>query len=1287
MIDQINTGSNSKNKEINKIRISIANEEDILRWSHGEITTAETINYKTLKPQPDGLFDERIFGPVKDYECACGKYKKVKHYGKKCEKCGVEVLPSIVRRDRMGHIKLAAPIVHIWFSKELPNPSKISLLLDISYKEVNEVIYFVNYIVLDDGNPEVNQGLFHAKEVVDLTRAKSDGRRKIQKILKDIAGLIKDKTSLDYNRAIHYYEYLNTSNMPFSIQEVFNFITRYTRVKFGMGAEAIQTLLKKIDLDKEMDEIEKSLHNQNHSSAETKKILRRLECFKWFKSSGNKPEWMTMNVIPVTPPDTRPIIQLDGGRFTTSDINVFYHRIVIRNDRLNRMLQENAPVIIINNEKRMLQDAVDALFDNSSRKKPSVAGKYRRPLKSLTDHLKGTQGLFRQNLLGKRVDYSARSVIVVGPELKMYQAGIPADILLKLFKIFIIYELTKRIDENGIEKKPVCSNVKAAERLILKRDNRIWPILEKVVKERPVLLNRAPTLHRLGIQAFEPKIINGKAIQLHPLVTTAFNADFDGDQMAIHLPLTNEAIAEARSIMLASKHILGPKDGKPIVTPTQDVIIGNYYLSIEKQGVKGEGAIFATPDEAIMAYQLGKVDLHAMIGIPTKAYPKKKFPKEGLILTNVGKIIINNALPEDMTFLNEVGHFEEYDPKLIISYDENFREIAKKHEPLKPFDKSCLNEIINLLYYNYPLKVVPEILDQIKDLGFKYSTKSGTTISIFDVPNYEQKQQYFTDADKQVVQLQEFYKDGVITDDERYSRVIKIWTDVKNKVSDDIKKEISKPEYIDNSFARMVNSGARGNILNFTKLSGMRGLVSKSYNYDQKTENKIIRDIIEIPIKHSFIEGLTVSEYFNSSYGARKGMADVAMKTSKSGYLTRKLVDAAQEIVITQIDCGTTEGMIVREIIDSKQGAVIENLYDRILDRFAAKGIYNPTTKELIVKGGEIIDQQVAKAIIDAGITEVEIRSVIACSLRHGICQKCFGNDLTTKKPIPVGEAIGVIAAQSIGEPGTQLTMRTFHTGGVAGGSNITQGFERLKQLLNVIPPKPWEKAEISEIIGEVTKVENTPTSVKVTVKGVTEERTYERPFSLNGGPVRVKEGDHVNYGDKIFDGVIDIRELLKIAGIERVRMYFLKEIQKVYRLQGIEISDRYIEVIIRQLTNKVQITNPQDSDYFIGQTITINEYNEVCKDLFAQHKQLPTAINLVFSIDDVPSLSESFLSAASFQGTKKVLTDAAVKGQVDPLRGLKENVILGKLIPAGTGLKDKETILREGEEAYAEEY
>ena len=1276
------------NTAFDKVRIRIASKEDILSWSHGEVTKAETINYKTLKPEVGGLFDEAIFGPVKDYECACGKYKKVKHYGKVCEKCGVEITESIVRRERMGHIALTSPIVHIWMSKELPNPSKISLLLNISYKEVNQVIYFVNYIVLNPGKKEFNDGILKYKEIVDLASKSQmkSSRQKLRKLLQSITKSIEDKESIDYMRSVHYFNYLKNSSMPFSIEEVFNFITKYTGIKFGIGAEAIQYLLKEIDLEKGLEDIKEELTTTDTNSSQAKRLLRRLACFKWFKESANKPEWMVMNYIPVTPPETRPIIQLDGGRFTTSDINSFYHKIIIRNERLKKMIQCHAPAIIVNNEKRMLQDAVDALFDNSSRKKPSL-GKDRRPLKSLSDHLKGKQGLFRQNLLGKRVDYSGRSVIVIGPELKMYEVGIPAIILLKLFKPFIIRELIRNTDEFGKEIKPIATNIRNAEKLILKQDDKIWPILERVIKDRPVLLNRAPTLHRLGIQAFEPKITNGKAIQLHPLVTTAFNADFDGDQMAVHLPLTDEAVAEARSIMLASKHILGPKDGKPIVTPTQDMILGNYYLTIEKKNLKGEGSIFATADEAANAYYLKKVDLQALIGIPTSAYKEKTFPRQGLILTTVGKIIFNSALPKDMNYLNKIGSFITFDENLIIPYNENFREAISKHELLKPFDKKCLSEIIDILYYQYPLNEVAKILDQIKAIGFKYSTKSSTTVSIFDVPSYDKKQQYFDEADKKVQMLQEYYLDGALTDDERYSKVIRLWTDVKDKVSDDIKKLISEPKYQDNSIVRMANSGARGNISNFTQLSGMRGLMSKSYNYDQKTENKVIRDTIEIPIKHSFIEGLTVSEYFNSSYGARKGMADIAMKTSKSGYMTRKLVDAAQEIVIHTIDCGTKEGLIVSKIVDKKEGTLIEDLFDRISDRFAAKDIINPKTNEVIVAAGEIISNKQAKQIIDAGIEEVEIRSVLACKLEHGICQKCFGNDLTTKHPIEVGEAIGVIAAQSIGEPGTQLTMRTFHTGGVAGGSNITQGFERLKQLLDVIPPKPWEKALISEIEGQVTKIETTTTGIEVTIKGVTDEVVYDRTFASNGGPLRVTKGQHISFGDKVFDGVIDIRELLKVAGIEKVREYILKEVQKVYRLQGIEISDRYIEIIIRQLTNKVQIQNPGDSSYFIGQVTTINEFYNVCKVLYKKNQTLPTAINLVFSIDDVPSKTDSFLSAASFQGTKKILTDAAVKAQIDPLLGLKENVILGNLIPAGTGLKTREQILQAGKKAYNEEY
>ncbi len=1288
MVNNKNNNNNQGKYDFDKVRIRIASKDDILKWSHGAVTKAETINYKTLKPEPGGLFDEKIFGPVKDYECSCGKYKKVKHYGKTCEKCGVEITESIVRRERMGHIDLTSPIVHIWMSKELPNPSKISLLLNISYKEVNQVIYFVNYIILNPGKKEFNNGIFKYKEIIDLSNKSHNksSRAKIRKILQSIYERIEDKQGLDAYKASHYIDYLKNSSMPFSIEEVFGFITKYTGIKFGIGAEAIQSLLKDINLEKGLKDIEEELTKTDNNSIQAKKILRRLACFKWFKESENKPEWMVMDKIPVTPPDTRPIIQLDGGRFTTSDINSFYHRIIIRNERLNKMIETHAPVIIINNEKRMLQDAVDALFDNSSRKKPSL-GKDRRPLKSLSDHLKGKQGLFRQNLLGKRVDYSGRSVIVIGPELKMYEVGIPAIILLKLFKPFIIHELIRNTDEYGKEKKPIASNVKNAEKLILKQDNKIWEILEKVIKARPVLLNRAPTLHRLGIQAFEPRITNGKAIQLHPLVTTAFNADFDGDQMAVHLPLTDEAVAEARSIMLASKHILGPKDGKPIVTPTQDMILGNYYLSIEKKGLKGEGSIFATADEAANAYYLNKVDLQAIVGIPTSAYPEKTFNKKGLIMTTIGKIIFNTALPKNMNFLNAVGAFNTFDDRLIIPYNENFREVVNKHEPLKPFDKKCLSEIIDILYNQYPLNEVAKILDQIKTIGFKFSTKSSTTVSIFDVPTYTKKQEYFKEADEKVKLLQEYYLDGSLTDDERYSKVIRLWSDVKDKVSDDIKQLISSPEYADNSIVRMANSGARGNISNFTQLSGMRGLMSKSYNYDQKTENKVIRDTIEIPIKHSFIEGLTVSEYFNSSYGARKGMADIAMKTSKSGYMTRKLVDAAQEIVIKEIDCETTNGLIVKDITDNKENTLIEGLIDRISDRFAAKDIIHPQTHEVIVQAGQIISSSKAKEIINAKIDTVEIRSVLACKLEHGICQKCFGNDLTTKKPIAVGEAIGVIAAQSIGEPGTQLTMRTFHTGGVAGGANITQGFERLKQLLDVIPPKPWEKAIISEIEGEVTDITTNNIGVYVTVKGISDEVTYERTFASNAGPVCVTKGQKLTYGDIVFDGVIDIRELLKVAGIEKVRDYILKEVQKVYRLQGIEISDRYIEIVIRQLTNKVQIQNPGDSSYFIGQVTTINEFYGVCKNLFKKNQTLPTAINLVFSIDDVPSKTDSFLSAASFQGTKKILTDAAVRGQVDPLLGLKENVILGNLIPAGTGLKTREEIIQAGKKAYEEEY
>ena len=1274
-----------KNSRITSIKINIASPEKILEWSHGEVTKSETINYKSLKPEKGGLFDEEIFGPIKDYECACGKYKKVKHRGKKCEKCNVEITESIVRRDRIGHIELAAPVAHIWMTKELPNPSKISLLLDISYKEVEQVVYFVNYIVLDEGKQPSK--IFNYKEVIDLSNAKQgakNARGKLRKLLREIRNNF-SKDSLDYRRATTYYDILEESNLPFSIDEVFRFINKHTGIKFGIGAEAILELLKNLDLDKEYKTIQSNLKSSEiNNSVKVKKLVRRLEAVKWLKDSGNKPEWMIIKNLVVTPPDTRPIIQLDGGKFTTSDINTFYRKIIIRNQRLKRVIELKAPSIILNNEKRMLQEAVDALFDNSSKKKP-VTGKDKRPLKSLSDHLKGKQGLFRQNLLGKRIDYSGRSVIVIGPELKMYQVGIPAEMILKLFKPFIINELIKKRNEEEGMKDPYSPNIKNAEKMILKQHPTIWPIVEKVIKERPVLLNRAPTLHRLGIQAFEPKLIDGKAIRLHPLVTTAFNADFDGDQMAVHVPISPEAIAEARSILLASWHILGPKDGKPIITPTQDMVLGNYYLTMEKKNEIGEGIIFGSVNELKSVYSMNKVKVHSIIGIHTDAFPKKQFPRQGILITTVGKVILNDLLPEDMKYINN-ANCDDISIDDIVEVGKDPRVVIKNAVPKKPFDKKTLSKIINILHKNFPLEIIPKTMDKIKDIGFEYSTKSATTISAFDVPKYSKKEKYFEEADKKVEELKYWYNKGWLTDDERYTRVVQIWNEVTNKVSNDIKELIDQPEYKNNSIVIMADSGARGNISNFTQLSGMRGLMSKSYNYDQKQKSKIIKDTIEIPIKHSFIEGLTISEYFNSSYGARKGMTDTAMKTSKSGYMTRKLVDATQEVIINEEDCGTKAGIVIKEIKETKLNSIIESLQERLTNRFPISDVINPNTKKVIVSAGNIITEEIAKQIVDAGITSVEVRSVLKCKSLHGICQKCFGTDLTTNELIEKYTAIGVIAAQSIGEPGTQLTMRTFHTGGVSGGSNIAQGFERLKQLFDVIPPKEWEKAVISEIDGKVISISQDEDHKIVTIKNSKDELTFN--VNLNVA-LRVKEGDIVSRGDKISDGSIDIKHLLKVAGIDKVRSYIIKEVQKVYRSQGIEIADKYIEVIVRQLTNKVQVYDPGDTEFFVGQIVDINTFRIENEKLLksSSTKKPATAGNLIFGLDEAPSKSDSFLSAASFQDTKKILTDASVRGQVDRLYGLKENVIFGNLIPCGTGKSNIEDVIKIGDEWYKKEY
>lgn len=1281
--------NNNRNSKITSIRISIASPEKILSWSNGEVTKSETINYKSLKPEKDGLFDEVIFGPTKDFECSCGKYKKVKYRGRKCEKCNVEITESIVRRERLGHISLAAPVTHIWMTKELPFPSKISLLLDVSYKEIEQVIYFVNYIILDEGRQDTANKIFSFKEVVDLTSSKNttkSPRGKVRRILTQIKKQV-ERNSLDYKRATAYHESIKDSNLPFSIDEVFKFINRHTGIRFGIGAEAIYELLEKLDIEAEYKAIKAKVREVDSGNLiKIKKFVRRLEVIKWIKDSNNEPKWMVLKNIVVTPPDTRPIIQLDGGKFTTSDINTFYRKIIIRNERLKRVIALKAPSIILNNEKRMLQEAVDALFDNASKKKP-ILGKDRRALKSFSEHLKGKQGLFRQNLLGKRVDYSGRSVIVIGPELKLYQVGIPAIMLLKLFKPFIIAELIKkRKTPSGSIQDPYASNIKNAEKMLLRQDDIIWPIVEEVIKTRPVILNRAPTLHRLGIQAFEPKLIDGKAIRLHPLVTTAFNADFDGDQMAVHVPICEEAVSEARSILLAAWHILGPKDGKPIIAPTQDMVLGNYYLTREEHGKEGEGIIFSTINEMKSAYDLKKVHTHSIIGISTSAFSElKEFPRQGTLVSTVGKVILNDLLPPAMKFINDPMNFKISQDD-IVPPGEDVRSFIKNKKLYKPFDKKILSQIVNILYKEFPIEVVPMTMDKIKDVGFLYSMKSATTVSAFDVPSYAGKEVYFVEADKKVQELKRQFNKGLLTEDERYKRVVDTWGEVTKKVSADIALIIKKEEYQKNSIVIMAESGARGNMSNFSQLAGMRGLMSKSYNYDQKLKSKVIKDTIEIPIKHSFIEGLTITEYFNSSYGARKGMTDTAMKTSKSGYMTRKLVDAAQDVIVTITDCNTKNGIYVKAIIDSKQKSVIETLSERLTNRFPIDDIINPKTKEIIIASNTIITEDNAKIIESLGILEIEVRSVLKCRADNGICQKCFGTDLTTNKMIELYTAIGIIAAQSIGEPATQLTMRTFHTGGVSGGTNITQGFERIKQLFDMIPPKEWEKSTISEITGKVESIQEIGEEITITIKNKLNE-TKDYKVSINN-QVRVKVGDEVEPGKKITEGSIDAKELLKVAGISKVRNYLIKEIQKVYRLQGIEIADKYIEIIIRQLTNKVQVFDPGDTALFVGETITVNRFRIANEKLMSSRtKRLATCVNTIFGLDEAPMKSDSFLSAASFQDTKKILTDASVKGQTDYLKDLKANVIFGNLVPCGTGKKQSKEINEYGDKMFKLEY
>ena len=1144
-----------------KIKIGLASDEKIREWSKGEVKKPETINYRTLKPEKDGLFCERIFGPTKDWECHCGKYKRVRYKGIVCDRCGVEVTKSKVRRERMGHIELAAPIAHIWFFKGIP--SRIALMLDISPRNLERVIYFASYVVTDKGT----SGLMEAQVLNER----------------------------EYHEAVEKYG-----------KDSF---------KAEMGAGALRKLLEKIDLEK----LSASLKKEISKASEQKKVklVKRLDTVEAFRLSGNRPEWMIMNVVPVIPPDLRPMVQLDGGRFATSDLNDLYRRVINRNNRLKRLLELGAPEIIVRNEKRMLQESVDALIDNGRRGRP-VTGAGNRALKSLSDMLKGKQGRFRQNLLGKRVDYSGRSVIVVGPELKIYQCGLPKEMAIELFKPFVMKELVGR---------GLAHNIKNAKRMVEKLRPEVWDILEEVITDHPVMLNRAPTLHRLGIQAFEPVLVEGRAIKLHPLVCTAFNADFDGDQMAVHVPLSPEAQAEARYLMLSVNNLLKPQDGKPVTVPTQDMILGSYYLTMQIDGEKGEGMYFKDVDEALLAYQNGDVGLHAKIKVRvTKEIDGEK--KTKTIVATVGRLIYNEEIPQDLGFVDRTDPEKEFDLEIDFA-------VMKKN----------LGTIIAKCIDKHGLNRSAELLDYIKALGYKYATKGAFTVSVHDVAGPEAKKKILSDSEKQVEEVWKQYKRGLITEDERYSSIIKIWEKATNDVTEAMKDNFDEL----NPIYMMAQSGARGNMNQLRQIAGMRGLMAN-------TSGKAV----EIPIRSCFREGLDVLEYFISSHGARKGLADTALRTADSGYLTRRLVDVAQDIIVREHDCGTTEGIEIEDIKDGNQ--IIEKLHERLIGRYALHDIVNPTTGELIVDNDTLITPDIADKIINAGINKVEVRSVLECKTKHGVCAKCYGMGLATRKEVNIGEAVGIIAAQSIGEPGTQLTMRTFHTGGVAGG-DITQGLPRVEELFEARKPKGL--AVISEIDGTV-KIEEVKKRKEVTVTSKDNSKTYVISF---GSKLKVKEGDQIKAGDPITEGSINPNEILDIKGPEGVYNYLTSEVQKVYRNQGVDINDKHIEVIGRQMLKRIRVDDNGDTSMFAGSLVDIHEFNEENEKIKEEGLRPATGTRALLGITKASLATESFLSAASFQETTRVLTEAAIKGKVDSLIGLKENVIIGKLIPAGTGM------------------
>ena len=1173
------------------MKIGLASPEKIRSWSFGEVKKPETINYRTLKPEKDGLFCERIFGPTKDWECSCGKYKRVRYKGMVCDRCGVEVTKSKVRRERMGHIELAAPVSHIWYFKGIP--SRMGLLLDMSPRALEEVIYFASYVVVNPGP----------------------------------TGLEK-KTLLSEAEFREYYD---------------KFPGKFTA---KMGAEGIKELLEEIDLDAELKHLRDEL--ESATGQRLTRAIKRLEVVESFRHSGNNPAWMILDVLPIIPPEIRPMVQLDGGRFATSDLNDLYRRVINRNNRLKRLLDLGAPGIIVQNEKRMLQEAVDALIDNGRRGRP-VTGPGNRPLKSLSHMLKGKQGRFRQNLLGKRVDYSGRSVIAVGPSLKMYQCGLPKEMALELFKPFIMKELVQR---------EIATNIKNAKSKIERMDDEVWDVLEDVIKEHPVLLNRAPTLHRLGIQAFEPTLVEGRAIRLHPLATTAYNADFDGDQMAVHVPLSKEAQAEARMLMLAAQNILNPKDGKPVVTPSQDMVLGNYYLTLERKDAVNTGTIYNDTNEVLKAYANGYVHLHTRIGVHASSFNNPTFTEEQnkkILLTSVGKVIFNEIIPDSFAYINEPTqtNLENKTPeRYFIAPTEigegGLKAYFEEQELIKPFNKNFLGNVIAEVFNRFSITDTSMMLDRMKDLGFKFSSKAGITVGVSDIVVLPDKQDILDEHEKLVDKVTKQFNRGLITDFERYNAVIEIWTDAKDQIQNELMGSLEET----NPIFMMSDSGSRGNASNFTQLAGMRGLMAAPSG-----------EIIELPITSSFREGLTVLEYFISTHGARKGLADTALKTADSGYLTRRLVDVAQDVIVREEDCGTDRGLLVSDIKEGTE--MIEPFIERIEGRYSKETIRHPETDEVIVNPDQLVTPDIAKKITDAGIEEMYIRSAFTCNTRHGVCEKCYGKNLATGEKVEVGEAVGTIAAQSIGEPGTQLTMRTFHTGGVA-GSDITQGLPRIQEIFEARNPKG--QAVITEIEGVVDDIKLAKDrQQEIVIKGANETKSY---LASGTSRLKVEVGQGVERGEVLTEGSIEPKNYLSVSGLNATESYLLKEVQKVYRMQGVEIDDKHVEVMVRQMLRKVRIIEAGDTKLLPGSLVDIHSFTDANREAFKERKRPATAKPVLLGITKASLETESFLSAASFQETTRVLTDAAIKGKRDNLLGLKENVIIGKLIPAGTGMR-----------------